>query len=134
MFFAPAVIMVLLALQWGGSTHPWDSAMIIGLFVGGFALLIIFGFWEHRLGQKAMIPLALLKLRVVYSACITGMLQMGGFSSLAFYLPTWFQLVKELSPTQSGINILPTVISQIVGSILTGILGMSSTSLSVSIF
>ncbi len=31
--FMPAVICLLLALQWGGTTYAWDSGRIIALFV-----------------------------------------------------------------------------------------------------
>lgn len=115
--------MVLLALQWGGSKFPWDSAKIIGLFAGSVPIILIFLYWEHRRGDSAMIPLRLLGRRIVYCACITGMLQMGSSSVLALYLPTWFQLVKQKSPTDSGINILPTFISQIIASLVAGYSG-----------
>ncbi|RDW66377.1 hypothetical protein BP6252_10012 [Coleophoma cylindrospora] len=120
--FAPAILMILLAFQWGGSTYPWNSPTIIGLFIGGAALIMIFGFLEHRRGETAMIPLALLKERVVYCACLTTMLQMGALMALSYYMPTWFQLVKEDSPTTSGVSVLPSFGSQIVTSVVTGAL------------
>ena len=38
--FLPAIIVLLLALQWGGSTYPWSDGRIIALFVV-FGVLII---------------------------------------------------------------------------------------------
>ncbi|KAF4637539.1 hypothetical protein G7Y89_g534 [Cudoniella acicularis] len=48
--FAPTCIMVLLALQYGGSTYAWNSVTVIGLFVGAGATLIVFLCWENRRG------------------------------------------------------------------------------------
>jgi len=90
--FAPAIIMILLALQWGGSTFAWSSGTVIGLFVGGPALLLVFGIYEHRRGQKAMVPISLLKQTVVWSACLVSVFQNGAMMLLSFYLPTWFVL------------------------------------------
>ena len=38
--FIPAVVCLLLALQWGGTTYPWSSGRVIALFVV-FGLLLI---------------------------------------------------------------------------------------------
>lgn len=42
--FIPAVLMLLLGLQWGGSTYAWSSPLIIGLYVDIFhPNLLIYG-------------------------------------------------------------------------------------------
>ncbi|KKY16819.1 putative mfs transporter [Phaeomoniella chlamydospora] len=52
---------------------------------------------------------------------------MGGMMSLAYYLPIWFQVVKDASPLMSGVMILPTAISQSVGAAVSGKFGMMTT-------
>jgi len=42
LFFMPAVVSLLLALQWGGSKYAWSNGRIIGLFVVFGVLIIVF--------------------------------------------------------------------------------------------
>lgn len=65
-----AVTCLLLALQWGGHTIPWSSSRIIGLFVGFSCLTIVFGLLQWKLGEKATIPLRILKQRSVLMGCL----------------------------------------------------------------
>lgn len=59
---------LLLALQWGGTVHPWNSSVIIGLFVGfGLMILTFIGIQIYR-GDKATLPLSVLKQRTIASA------------------------------------------------------------------
>ena len=47
--FVPAIVCLLLALQWGGTKYPWSDGRIIALFVLFGVLLIIFigvQFWK----------------------------------------------------------------------------------------
>ncbi|KIW16860.1 hypothetical protein PV08_04050 [Exophiala spinifera] len=120
--FAPACIMLLLALEWGGSTYPWSSARIIGLFVGSAGAFVAFFIWEYWHGENAMIPLPLMSMRVVYSSMLASFFQFGGLLIFSYYLPLWFQVIKHASPTMSAVYILPTFISQIISAILTGVL------------
>lgn len=60
-----AVCCLLLALQWGGTTMPWRAPTIIGLFVGFVFLSITFGFLQWRFGEKATIPLRILRQQSV---------------------------------------------------------------------
>jgi MFS family permease len=53
--FAPGSIMFLLALTWGGVRYRWNSAVIIGLFCGSAATILIFALWEVRRGDQAMV-------------------------------------------------------------------------------
>ncbi|KAF7902566.1 hypothetical protein EAF00_002469 [Botryotinia globosa] len=47
----PAIICLLLPLQWGGSTYPWNSGHIIGLFVTSAILTLLFICTQIRLGE-----------------------------------------------------------------------------------
>ncbi|KAE8552422.1 hypothetical protein EYB25_006316 [Talaromyces marneffei] len=118
--FAPAAIMFLLALQYGGSTYPWNSATIIGLFVGAGVTFIIFMLWEYRVGDKAMLPYSIFTIRTVWAGCVT----YGFLASLllcgSYYLPIYFQAIKDASPMISGVDILPSIISQMLSAILSG--------------
>jgi hypothetical protein len=124
--FAPSIVMLLLALQWGGNTMPWDSATIIGLLVGAVAVFVVFLVWEKYTGEEnAMIPLAMATKRVVFSSFVVGSFVMISIVLASFFLPVYFQSVKDATPFQSGLYLLPSMISQILVAIVTGILSMS---------
>ncbi len=63
--FLAAVCCLLLALQWGGQSRPWKSQTIIGLFIGSGLLFCVFGFTQWQLGEKATIPLRILRYRSI---------------------------------------------------------------------
>jgi hypothetical protein len=50
------------------------------------------------------------------------MLTQASLLLLSFYLPVWFQVVKNASPIMSGVYFMPYVGMQMISSILTGIL------------
>jgi hypothetical protein len=118
--FAPACIMLLLALQWGGTKYAWSSATVIGLICGSVIAFCVFAFWEYHHGESAMIPFSLVRQRVVYSSLVTTVCQFGGLIIMAYYLPLWFQTVKGDSPTISAVDTLPTFLSQILFAVLAG--------------
>lgn len=120
--FIPGIVMILMALQWGGVTYPWSSSRIIGLFVGAAVILIIFIFWQWRAGQNGMLPPNIIFQRTVFWAASSAMFGMGSQIILGLWLPEWFQAVKGVSPTDSGVRLLPTMLAQVVSSVLTGVL------------
>lgn len=115
--------MFLLALDWGGSQYPWNSAPIIGLFCGAGAVLLVFLAWEYHVGDDAMIPLSMVKRRAVWSSCLVIWFLFGAMMVYSYYLPMYFQAVKGASPLKSGIDVLPLIISQMLASIVSGGLG-----------
>ncbi|CZR57174.1 related to aflatoxin efflux pump AFLT [Phialocephala subalpina] len=116
----PTVVMLLLALQWGGSTYPWNSAKIIGLFCGFGGMLIIFVYSQLRLEDKATLPPRLFKNRNVVLALAFAMFFGSAFFALIFYLAIYFQSIKGSSATHAGIQLLPLLISTVLSSIATG--------------
>ena len=82
----PTVIMLLLALQWGGSTYAWNSAKIIGLFVGAAAMAILFVASQIYLGDKGTLPPRLFKNRDVVFAMAFAFFFGAGFFAIIYYL------------------------------------------------
>lgn len=115
--------MLLMALEWGGSQYSWKSATIIGLFCGAAVMSIVFLSWEYYAGVDAMIPFSMVKLRVIWSSCLVIWVLFGAMMVYSYYLPIYFQAVRGASPMKSGVDILPLILSQVVGSILSGGLG-----------
>lgn len=60
-----SVVCLLIALQWGGITYPWKSSKVIGLFIGAGLLFTVFVGLQWRLGERATIPLRILRQRSV---------------------------------------------------------------------
>lgn len=122
--FAPAAVQFLLALQWGGTRYRWDSATVIGLLCGTAGTVCVFLAWEYRKGDMAMIPFSIMRRKVVWSSCLVAFFFFGGMLSFSYYMPIYFQAVKGVSPTMSGVYLLPSISSQILFSVLSGFLGM----------
>jgi hypothetical protein len=125
-FFASAAIQFILALEWGGGRYPWSSTTVIGLFCGSFSTTLVFVAWEYRMGDKAMIPLSIIRRRVVWSSCINYACFVGSMLSATYYLPIYFQAVRNASPLMSGVDLLPSIVSTALFGILTGALGKSN--------
>lgn len=84
--FIPAVICLLLPLQWGGSTYPWNNSRIIGLFAGSGVMFVIFIGIQYWRGDRGMFPPLLFKSRSTIGAMIFAFFFGGGFFPLVYYL------------------------------------------------
>lgn len=121
--FSGFMIMLLLALQWGGVSYAWNSSTVIGLLVGSVVVLGLFIPWQLHMQDDALIPPRLFRAhRNVGLLCATSFFVNGPFQVIIYWLPIWFQAVRGDAPTESGVNYLPTVISDAVMALLgTGI-------------
>lgn len=84
--FIPAIVCLLLALQWGGAEYPWKSAKIIGLFVGFGLMIIIFIGIQLWQGDKGTLPPYLFKNRNVVCAMLFACFFGAAFFPLIYYL------------------------------------------------
>lgn len=122
--FAPAMIMLFLALDYGGNQYAWNSPTVIGLFCGFAGMLIVCLCWEYRRGDDAMLPFSILRQRIMWSSCASSFFMTGASISGSYFLPIFFQAVMNNSPIKSGVYFLPNVLTQATFTILTGVLGM----------
>lgn len=118
--FAGAITMLLLALQWGGVVYTWRSSVVIGLFVGFGLMFVTFLGWQWYAGDSALIPPRLFHYRTVILAFGACLISPGGVATIIYYLPIWFQAVRGASPVSSGLRYLPSVISDVLTSIIGG--------------
>jgi hypothetical protein len=125
-FFAGFAVQLLLALEWGGNTFSWNSSTIIGLFCGAGASLVPFFIWEYRMGDLAMIPWPLVRKTVVWAACLTTFFFFGCALLYSYYVPIYFQAVKGVSPSKSGVYLLPGIGAQVIFAMLSGVLSKLS--------
>ncbi|MEV4760557.1 MDR family MFS transporter [Micromonospora sp. NPDC049559] len=110
---------LLLALSWGGTQYAWSSGVIIGLFVAGGVLALLFLLVEARVSEP-ILPLRLFRRPTFALANTAGfVLGLVMFGSIIF-IPLYLQIVKGASPTDSGLLMLPMMAGIIVTSVLTG--------------
>jgi EmrB/QacA subfamily drug resistance transporter len=113
-----ATCLVLVA-SLGGTTWAWDSAQIIGLAVLGVVLAAVFTAVERRAAEPVL-PLKLFRIRTfTLSAVISFVVGFAMFGALT-YLPTFLQVVHGVSPTLSGVHMLPMVFGLLLSSTLSG--------------
>jgi MFS family permease len=82
----PSIVCLLLALQWGGTEHPWNSSVVIGLFVGFGVMMIIFIGIQIWKGDKGTLPPRLFKNRDVLCAMLFAFFFGAAFFPLIYYL------------------------------------------------
>ncbi|KAI1479166.1 MFS general substrate transporter [Daldinia eschscholtzii] len=120
--FAAASVVFLIGLQWGGTKYPWNSPSVIGLMCGGLVAFGAVGLWFVYKGESALLPPRLLRSRVSIMITITSFLQSGGSVSSLFWLPVWFQAIRGVNALQSGVMLLPIILSQLFASVVCGAL------------
>lgn len=113
-----AVISLILALQRGGQSDPWRSAVVIGLLVTAGVTISLFIGWEIFQGERAMIVPRLFKQRMIFFPAMFLMFFAGGYYTLIYNLPLYFQSIDGTSPTESGKHYNPLFYTYILPSIL----------------
>ncbi|KAK5116980.1 hypothetical protein LTR62_006701 [Meristemomyces frigidus] len=117
-----ALACFLLAMQWGGTSKAWSSASVVATFVLAAALGIAFEVLEWRLGERAAINGRLLKNKTIaWQMAFQGLVS-GTFFVLLYYLPIYFQSVKGVLTSESGIRNIPMMIGSSLFAIVTDIL------------
>ncbi|KAK4096469.1 MFS general substrate transporter [Parathielavia hyrcaniae] len=118
--FMPGIISLLLALQWGGTMYAWNSWRVILLFCFFGVLILAFIYFQIRQGDLATVPPRIVRKRSVWSAGFFVMCLGGAFLGEVYYLPLWFQAVKDASAVGSGIMNLPMLVSMVLCSVAAG--------------
>jgi EmrB/QacA subfamily drug resistance transporter len=114
-----SVTAILLYTAWAGEAYGWASGTAMSLLFGGIALAGMFVLVEQRAAEP-IIPMELFANRVFSASNAFGfVVGMAMFGALVF-VPLYLQVVQAMSPTESGLALLPMVAGIFSTSITAG--------------
>jgi len=114
-----ATVSLLLALSWGGLRFPWASSPILGLVAGSAVLWVLFAL-RMRLAPEPLIPPGVLHNPVVRMGVLAACFGMGTYIGLTIYLPVYFEAVRGLSASLSGLALIPLMVGTVCGATFSG--------------
>jgi EmrB/QacA subfamily drug resistance transporter len=109
----------LLGLTLGGTSYPWDSPQILGLFAVGGVSLVIF-LWVETHAVHPILPLHLFRIHSFRVAALASFVMSTAFLGVVMFMPLYMQVVQGINATQSGFSLLPLMGGLIVSSIVCG--------------
>ena len=116
---AAAVIPLLLALTWAGTTYAWASVPVVGLLSGAAVMIALFLVVERRAAEP-IIPLSLFRNSTfAISIPVVFLTGAGMFGAIAF-IPLFMQGVLGTSATNAGMVLIPMTAGIVAGAVTTG--------------
>ncbi|KAI1648782.1 MFS general substrate transporter [Daldinia loculata] len=118
-----SVVSVLIALSWGGTRYEWKSYQIlVPLFLGVFGL-VLFHIYEGApwVRDYPTLPERVFKRRTPAAALIIAFINFICLFWVLYFLPIYFQAVLRMSPTISGLALLPTALLSVVTGAISGV-------------
>ncbi|MDK8171026.1 DHA2 family efflux MFS transporter permease subunit [Curtobacterium citreum] len=111
----PLLLIAEQGREWG-----WDSPGAIACYAIGALGLIAFVIVERSMGDDAILPLKLFGSRVFSMAAVLSVLVGFGMFGAMLTIPLYLQIVKGVTPTESGFAMLPMVLGLMIASIASG--------------
>lgn len=121
-FFVAGIVCLLLALEWGGSTYAWGNGRIIALLILFVLCISVFIGVQIWKGETATVPPRIVTQRSIAAGMWSQLCVGSAMMTLIYYLPIWFQAIKDVSAIKSGIDTIPLVLAVVVSSISAGFL------------
>ena len=113
------VTALLLVCMWGGQTYAWGSRTILSMVGAGVVLCASFVFWQGRAKEPIFAPKVFANPIVSVAMSITFLVAAAMFGATIF-LPLYLQLVDGVSPTASGVLLLPLMAGLLTASVASG--------------
>jgi EmrB/QacA subfamily drug resistance transporter len=112
---------LLLMTTLGGSPEgfPWASWQIVSMGVAGVMFVGLF-VWRELRAPEPIVPMYLFRKRVFTAANAAGFVVGLAMFGAIIYLPVYLQVVKGVSPTISGLMLIPLMVGMLTTSISSG--------------
>jgi EmrB/QacA subfamily drug resistance transporter len=116
---AVGVVPLLLVAE-QGQDWGWTSTRAYVCYGVGVLGLLVWVLVERAMGEEALIPMRLFRSAVFSKMSLLSVLiGMGMFGGMMM-VPLYLQIVKGVSPTKSGLLMLPLMVGMIAGTIVVG--------------
>ena len=119
LLLAASATSLIIFASLGGISWAWVSTPSIFTAVLGVVLAVAFLFAE-RSAAEPVIPLKLFRERVFNAASAVGFVMGFAMFGALTFLPLYMQIVKGVSPTASGLRILPLMVGMLGASVTSG--------------
>ena len=110
---------IVLLTTLGGTSYDWASPQVIGLGLIGIVALAAFIRTERR-ADEPILPPALFRNNVFRVTSAIGFVVGFALFGALTYLPLYQQVVRGLSPTESGLQLIPLMAGVLIASIASG--------------
>jgi EmrB/QacA subfamily drug resistance transporter len=114
-----AISLLVLLTTWAGSEYAWGSPEIVGLGVAVVVLTAALVLIERRAHEPAL-PLRLFQRRTISVSCAVSFVVGIAMYGASTYLPTFLQIANGASASNSGLLLVPLMLSLVGASMLTG--------------
>ncbi|KAH8556632.1 major facilitator superfamily domain-containing protein [Umbelopsis sp. PMI_123] len=116
-----AIVCLVLALSWGGSTYPWSAPSVITLLCIAGVGIIIFAVWELKYAKQPIIPKRLFTNRSVVAVLVAAWLYGGCFQSLMTYVPLYLSVIRKEEAMATNLELLCLVLVACIANVITGL-------------
>jgi MFS family permease len=109
----------LLYTAWAGPDHGWGSGLAVPLLLSGLVLAVGFVVVELRAAEPVL-PMRLFHSSIFSISNAFGFLIGVAMFGAIIFIPVYLQVVDDMSPTRSGLAMLPMVVGIFSTSITAG--------------
>ncbi|GAA5892910.1 hypothetical protein JCM5296_006039 [Sporobolomyces johnsonii] len=105
-----ASVLLILPLNWGGTSFPWVSGPVLGCLIAGVLTFAIFFVWEGKIAKIPVVPPAIFKQRTVATIFFNTFCSGATILVQLYYIPQYLQVARGYSAIRSGVLILPQLV------------------------
>ena len=119
LLFVTFVAPIILSLEQIQKLDPNSVPIVVGLLlVGAISLFLLFRF-EQRTSEP-LLPISLLRQSVIWRTDALAACHGAALVSLITFLPIYLEVVRDMSPSEAGLILVPLMVGIGIGSISTG--------------
>jgi predicted MFS family arabinose efflux permease len=115
-----AVVALLVGLD-RGSNISWSDKYAIICVAISVPLTFIFVLIEKYVASEPFAPGHIIFERSLFAAYLCNFFSFAGWLAAIFYVSLYFQAVYDLSATQAGLRLIPSIVCGVSGSLFSGI-------------